>query len=118
MRYTLRSFLCTVGILWVSMFTHPVFAREEAMQAGLISAVDLSARTIEINKKIYGLQDGLLVYSPQGELTSPLSLKVDQKINYALGEQSKAIRDADSQAPTVVVTKINILTGYDNNFKR
>ena len=68
--------------------------------SGIITAVSIQARTIQLNNKVFTLADPLLTLNPDGHLTSQVQLAAGQKIQYWLIDDK--------------IQKIQILKGYDS----
>ncbi len=81
---------------------------------GIISAVDIQAKTIQIGEKTYGLVDGIIVHSKNNNVLSQLALAPDQQIQFALAPQPLD-SEKNSPLPAQVVTNIRILSGYNEN---
>ena len=78
---------------------------------GMIFAVDIHAKTIQIGQQTYGIVDGIKVYSQSNQLQSQRALAPNQRVEYALAPQPLDMKQNPS-IPSQVVTDIRILSGF------
>ncbi len=81
---------------------------------GMISAVDIQDKTIQIGERTYGIIDGVQVYSKNHELINQLALAPGQQIEFSLGPQPLD-KAKNSPLPDQVVTTVRILSGSKEN---
>lgn len=97
-----------IGLL---LFSEGIFASEYNTK-GSIMAVDIMARTIQINETIYGLADNIIIYSPSNALLNQSVLAAGQTIECNIQNQS-ALGIENTDLPKKLVTKLRIMSGYN-----
>jgi hypothetical protein len=95
-----------------------VFATTSCAQAqgasGLISAVNIQDKTIQIGANTYGIADGVIITSKDNTLLNQLALAPGQQISYELAPQPLDMRN-NSPLPSQVITKIQIVSGFHDD---
>jgi hypothetical protein len=81
---------------------------------GIISAVDIQDKTIQIGERTFGIIDGVQVYSKNHELINQLALAPGQQIEFSLSPQPLD-KAKNSPLPDQVVTTVRILSGFKEN---
>jgi len=109
---TERLALILISLLWLSVSNAQVSS--SSPQQGFISAVDIQARTIQINQNVYALSDSMLVISPNGEVLNQGGLQTGQQIQFTI-EDSPDLGPNASPRPPQMVAKIKIINGYSEN---
>ena len=84
---------------------------------GMINAVDIQAKTIQIGVKTFGLVDGILVTSQNNQLQSQRVLAPNQRVEFELGPQPLDMKK-NSPLPSQVVTTIRILSGFNEDLSK
>ena len=85
--------------------------KQHASNHGMISAVDIQEKTIQIGEKTYGIIDGVQVYSKDHQLISQLALSPGQQIEYSVAPQPLD-KSNNSPLPDQVITTVRILSGF------
>jgi hypothetical protein len=87
---------------------------QQISNSGIIVAVDIQAKTIQIGEANYGIIDGVQVYSQSNQLISQRALAPGQKVEFAVAPQPLDQKN-NSPLPAEVITFIRILSGYNEN---
>lgn len=110
----LRTVMFGLGFFIVSFTAIPDSAIAEAQmitsQKGVIIALDLQYRTIQINQTTYGLSDNLIVASPDNIILNQQQLAVGQKIEYATKNSELG---TNNNYPAQVITRIRFTKESD-----